>query len=122
VHERDHPAKDFGDAAAGAGRVDVDDAPALQALGELPQPMHFWMADHFLVAVQQVHDDFSVATRLGSAIRWRKASMSERRTWLRLRKLRSRARMRAIRAGSASSASSQAEMSSACPCRRRRAS
>ena len=55
-HQRDHPAEDFGHAAAASRGVDVDDPLAGQPLGQSAQPLHFLVAHDLFVAIQQSHD------------------------------------------------------------------
>ena len=55
LHERDHPAQDFGHAAAAPRGVDVDDPLAGQPLGQPAEPLHLLVAHDLFIAVQQSH-------------------------------------------------------------------
>ena len=54
-HERDHPAQDFGHAAAAPRGVDVDDPLAGQPLGQPAEPLHLLVAHDLFIAVQESH-------------------------------------------------------------------
>ena len=83
--ERNHPAQDFGHAAAAPRGVDVNDPFAGQPLGQPPQALDLLMSHDVFVAVEQIHGTL-LATG-GAAAAWsRKASTSACRSWLSLRK------------------------------------
>lgn len=84
-HERDHPAQDFGHAAAAARGIDVHDPFAGQAFGQSPQVLDLLMAHDIFITVEQLHGVLLAGS--GAAAAWsRKASTRACRSWLRLRK------------------------------------
>ena len=84
-HERNHPAQDFGHAAAAAGGIDVNDPLAGQPFGQPPQAFDLLVSHDVFVAVQELHG--ALLASGGAAAVWsRKASTSACRSWLSLRK------------------------------------
>ncbi len=84
-HERDHPAQDFGHAAAAPRGIDVYDPFAGQAFGQAPQVFDFLVSHDVFIAVQEIHG--ALLATGGAAAAWsRKVSTRACRSWLKLRK------------------------------------